>query len=246
MRDWPIEWFDEIDSTNEEARRRVLSGTIIDGWIAARSQTLGRGRLGRQWDSQFGNLFATALFRFAGTLPEASKIPFVTALSVADVFDTFTPDHKVNLKWPNDVRYAGAKVSGILIEAGPLEPGCWVAVGVGINVQIAPDNVGQRAESIASLRGNNIVTPDAVLVELKDRFADRMDQLHSGFGHIRQAWLKRAEGLGESVNVKRGSEDVTGVFESIGPDGELLLRLPGGDLTSITAGDVELVKERVI
>lgn len=244
MSDWPVEWFEEIDSTNEEARRRVATGKFSSCWIAARSQTAGRGRLGRNWRSPPGNLHATGLFQLQGTMQEASKIPFVAALSVVDLFSAFAPETPALLKWPNDVRCDGAKVSGTLTEAGPFESGCWVAVGIGINIQHVPEDVGQAATCLAELRGDESISPQIALDALKDFFAERLKELQTSFEITRGEWLKHAEGLGKIVTISRGEEKVSGVFEGLGPDGELLLRLPDQQQIAITAGDVELVKER--
>ena len=245
MSGWPVEWFDEIDSTNEEARRRVASGSFADCWIAARSQTAGRGRLGRDWKSPVGNLFTTALFHFAGKIADATKIPFISGLAVIDAICGFKPDAPIELKWPNDVRLDGAKLCGILVEAGQLDAGCWVACGIGINVQSVPEGAGQSATSILDVTGLSAITADMVLDALRKSFAERLSQLGQGFEPVRQDWLKVAEGLNKPISVRTGEEAVSGIFEDLGSHGEILLRLPNGSLRTITAGDVELIKERV-
>ena len=246
MFSWPAEWFDEIDSTNEEARRRVASGTFTNSWIAARSQTAGRGRLGRYWKSPAGNLYATALFKLDGSIVDATKIPFVSGLAVVDVVEAIAPDVPVKLKWPNDVRHEGAKLCGILVEAGQLQEGCWVACGIGLNVAFVPADTGQAATCLVDLCGSAAITSDIALDELRRTFSNRLNQLRKGFQTVRLDWLKRAEALGENIVVRVGDSRVTGVLEDLGNHGEILLRLPNGTLRSITAGDVELIKERVI
>ena len=243
---WPAEWFEEIDSTNEEARRRVSLGDFSNCWIAARSQTEGRGRLGRNWESPAGNLFSTALFRLDGTIADATKIPFVSGLAVSDVVLAFGHDIPVKLKWPNDVRVDGAKLCGILVEAGQMDEGCWVACGIGMNVQSVPDGAGQAATCLMEVTGNAAITADAALDALRAAFNTRLEQLGHGFEHTRQDWLNIAEGLGETIAVRIGDDHVFGVFEDLGAHGEILLRLPNGSLRSITAGEVELIKERVV
>ena len=57
----PVVWFDRIDSTNAEARRRAEAGDAGPVWLAARTQDAGRGRRGRAWTSEPGNLFVTLL-----------------------------------------------------------------------------------------------------------------------------------------------------------------------------------------
>ena len=65
MTTWPSGYglieFDEIDSTNEEARRLAAKGERGPVWIVAGKQTAGRGRRGRKWESPVGNLAATLL-----------------------------------------------------------------------------------------------------------------------------------------------------------------------------------------
>ncbi|MEE8438719.1 MAG: hypothetical protein V3S07_03965, partial [Micropepsaceae bacterium] len=60
----------------------------------------------------------------------------------------------------------------------------------------------------------------------------------SSFEPIRSAWLERAEGLGKNLSVQFGDSEIEGVFENISDDGALLVRVNGGGLERITAGDV--------
>jgi BirA family biotin operon repressor/biotin-[acetyl-CoA-carboxylase] ligase len=138
-RAWPVVRFDEIDSTNEEARRRVVSGDAGPAWLVARSQTAGRGRLGRQWDSPEGNLFATALLSYPGTPVQAALASFAAGLAVIDAAKMVGAETvALTLKWPNDVLADGAKLAGILIETGSSGGGLWMAAGFGVNVTSAP------------------------------------------------------------------------------------------------------------
>ncbi len=123
----PTLWFDELDSTNAEARRRAEAGDTSDLWIAARRQTQGRGRRGRVWESPTGNLYATLLTTTDKPPAEAAQISFVAALAVGEVIDGCLIDAgaaaaRSRLKWPNDVLIDGAKVSGILVESGAASP----------------------------------------------------------------------------------------------------------------------------
>ncbi len=121
----PTLWFDELDSTNAEARRRAEAGQTSDLWIAARRQTQGRGRRGRVWESPTGNLYATLLTTTDKPPAEAAQISFVAALAVNEVIDGWLIhagdlETRSRLKWPNDVLIDGAKVSGILVESGAI------------------------------------------------------------------------------------------------------------------------------
>lgn len=240
---WPIYWLEETDSTNEEAKRIAASGRFSDQWIAARHQRAGRGRAGRAWASAAGNLYATALFGWGGTVAEATRLPFAAALSVSDVIAQLAPGSEPKLKWPNDVRCAGQKISGILIETGERETGRWVAAGMGINVVHAPEGLDQKTSSIADLRGDMLVDAQSTLEALRAAFAVRLAEAVADFSATRASWLARADGLGETIKVRCDDQLVEGVFKDMDGDGALLLQLSDGSVRTIRTGDVHLIRE---
>src|SRR5262249_4572401 len=92
-----IRRFETLDSTNEEARRLAAAGENGPLWITALRQTGGRGRRGRTWISEPGNLFATLLLRDAGA--QRAQLSFAAALAVADTVALYAPDARIALKW---------------------------------------------------------------------------------------------------------------------------------------------------
>ena len=65
-------------------------------------------------------------------------------------------------------------------------------------------------------------------------------QAIGSFEPIRTEWLEYAEALGEIVSVSTGQGEVSGKFETLAPDGAMVLRLPNGGQTLIRAGDVQI------
>lgn len=242
---WPARWLEEIDSTNEEAKRIARAGGFSDHWIAAKAQTAGRGRAGRSWVSEVGNLYTTALFAWSGTIAEATRVPFAAALSVSDAVSQLAPNSTPKLKWPNDVRCNGAKISGILIETGEGAAGRWIAAGIGINTAHAPDGLDQVTVSIADLRGDLLVDAQATLDALKTAFSIRLSEAVKDFAVTRRAWLEHADGLGQRVQVKCDDTVIEGIFVDMNEDGALLLHLPDGSIRTIRTGDVHLINEVV-
>jgi len=239
----PVYWYDELDSTSEEARRRAKSGELGPLWIAARQQTAGRGRLGRAWISPIGNLFTTALFVEPTGLKQAVRIPFAAGLAVVDACKALLPEVDFRLKWPNDVRVDQAKLCGILIESGELNGTVWIAAGIGLNVQYAPEGTGQVASSLHTLGAPSGLTAEHVLDALRACFATRLTQARTDFPQILRDWLAVAEGLGQTVSAGPPNARIEGVFEGLAEDGGLILRLPDGQTRTIRAGDVELVRQ---
>src|SRR5262249_16298514 len=58
-----------------------------------------------------------------------------------------------------------------------------------------------------------------------------------GFAAIRADWLARATGVGREIRVRLADREVTGRFDTLDLSGQLILRLPGGSLEAIAAGD---------
>lgn len=238
----PVYWFDDIDSTNEEAKRRAQAGTLDPVWIAAREQSAGRGRLGRSWQSPQGNLFTSVLFPEPRGLTVAGRFPFAAALAVRDACAAALPARDVRLKWPNDVRIDGHKLSGILTESGETQSVLWMVIGMGINIAVAPEGTGQAATSLHAQGAPPGLAPDHVLADLRAALHHRVEQARQDFDSLLQDWLNHAEGRGELVEAGPVDNRVRGVFEGLEADGGLILRLPDGAQRIIRAGDVDLVR----
>ena len=240
---WRIVRFDEIDSTNEEARRRSAAGELGPCWLTARSQSAGRGRLGRDWDSPTGNLFATALFEFPKPLTEAALVCFSAGLAVIDAARILgvQPD-TLRLKWPNDVLAGEAKLAGILIETGQAQGRLWMAAGFGINVAMAPRRMDRPTACLADLSGGAGKTADEALVALDAAFRSRLSRLLAdGFEQTRADWLKHAAHMGRRVELNPASGRIEGVMEGLAEDGALILRLSDGTTTHVRAGEISLL-----
>jgi BirA family biotin operon repressor/biotin-[acetyl-CoA-carboxylase] ligase len=238
---WPsgeaLVWLDAIDSTNEEARRRAMSGELGPLWIAARRQTAGRGRRGRVWQSGEGNLAATLLLRPGVPPADAAQLSFAASLAVADMVQHFAPDIPVTAKWPNDVLAGGRKLAGILLESGN-NAGFWLAIGIGVNLADAPSGTEFPATSLKTLRGS-VPDPQEALAVLAVRFAFwRGTWRNGGFAALRQAWLDRADRLGEHIRARLPHEEQEGVFEGIDASGALLLNQGQGCIRAIAAAEV--------
>lgn len=212
-------------------------------WIIARRQSAGRGRRGRAWSSETGNLAATLLTVVQRPPAEAAQLTFVAALAVADLLDAFAPPALVTIKWPNDVMLDGRKASGILLESGAhAGGGLWLAVGIGVNLAHAPAGIERPATALADhLRGDVGAAPsiERAAEVLANAFAVWMARwMALGFQPVLDAWAARAPGLNGPCTARLSNETLTGQAEGVEPDGALRLRLPSGELRRISAGDV--------
>ncbi len=236
----PIVAFDEIDSTNAEARRRGDAAERGPMWITALRQSAGRGRRGRHWETGQGNLAATYFFTTDQSAGEIAQHSFIAALAVADLASRYAPASSVSVKWPNDVLIAGRKTAGILIESsGRTGGGFWVAIGIGVNLAHPPSDAMFPATAFSEHMTAPPPSPMEALETLSDSFERwRLFWRRAGFPAIAEAWTKRAHGLGKTCTARLPNETVEGIAEGIDSDGALRLRVAAGQVRRITAGDV--------
>ena len=142
-------YFQELTSTMDEAAKLAAAGTEEGTVVVTETQTAGRGRKGRSWVSQQGNLYISVVFR-----PTLQTLPLVnirggvaTARAIRKVAGL-----EPRIKWPNDVLLNGKKVAGILVESVVTgERVCYAVLGIGINVGLDTTSVEGLAGQITSL-----------------------------------------------------------------------------------------------
>ena len=230
----------EVDSTNAEGFRRGGG----PAWILAGFQTAGRGRRARPWVSPPGNFHATLVLHPTEAAEFVALRSFIAAIALRDAFVSLTglPD-AFQLKWPNDVLLHGGKVAGILLEStGLTTPAATLCIGIGVNLIAAPDaaQIEPGAVPPVSLLADTgkRLTPEAFLAALAPAYARWEATLTThGFAPIRAEWLSHAARLGEVIRARTGEASRQGVFETIDPRGNLILRMPEGSV-AIPAAEV--------
>lgn len=240
----PVIVLDEVDSTNAEALRRAMAGEPGPLWITAATQTAGRGRQGRAWVSGPGNLYCSLLVGTDLASGSANGLSFVAALAVYDVVAGLMEEAgngaELRLKWPNDVLLDGAKLGGILLEGTSTGKGSAgaMAIGIGINVAHHPHVADYRTACLAD--AGIAASAGDVLARLADTFARWTAEWDggAGFALVRDAWLARAGGIGEQVQVRLPNERVTGTFMGLDEGGAMILRDASGHERRILAGDL--------
>lgn len=238
----PIESYAVLDSTNAEARRRAEAGVFGPSWIHALEQTAGRGRRGRPWRGGGGNLAATLLTPVDLPPAQAAQLSFVAAVALCETVNALVGADAARLRWPNDLYVAGGKAAGILVESGPRPTGgLWLAVGIGVNLAEAPprDQVERLAAALADIPGFVPPAPADFLAALAGRFESwRQTWIRDGFAPVGEAWTRMAEGLGGPCTARLPDRTFSGTAEALESDGALRLRLDGGEIVRVTAGDV--------
>ncbi len=233
-----IELHGVLESTNSLARARAEDGAAAWTVIQAQTQSAGRGRHARDWQSPPGNLYCSTILRPAGPIAAWPQLSFVTALAVAEMASGFAPKARLSVKWPNDVLADGGKVSGILLETVLNGDGA-VVVGTGVNVATHPEGTRYGATSLRALTGADVLL-DAVTAEYLNALARWYDIWSvEGFARIRAAWTGIAHGLDREVLVDVGAgRRSRGRFRGIDDEGRMVIETHDGAVEHVAAGTV--------
>lgn len=235
-------FFDDIDSTNEEARRQCLAGAAAPLMIWATRQNKGRGRHGRKWYSPEGNLYCSLLLDADFPLQQAAQLSFVAGLAVYDavdgLFDAALPAR--GLKWPNDLLIDDKKIAGLLLETIPGRTGKpgHLVIGVGINITTYPVDTPYPASALSVL-GARPSTPQTLLADYGQAFWRWYNiWLEDGFAPVRDGWKKAAVKTERWYDVRTGTRNIIGRFKDLDESGALVLEDEDGQIHKIDAGDV--------
>ncbi|MFC1955086.1 biotin--[acetyl-CoA-carboxylase] ligase [Chloroflexota bacterium] len=232
-------YYPQLTSTMDVARREALHGTAEGTVIIANEQTAGKGRVKRIWLSPKGNIaLSVILYPALSYLP---RLVMLASLAVVQSIEVVT-GLKPQIKWPNDILINGKKVSGILIENDVKRDVVDFSIlGIGMNVDLmiasSPD-ILSAATSLIDELGRKVSQLELVrclLVEI-----EKLYLVLSDGESIYEEWRGRLVTLGRRVQIMSGKNPLTGIAESVGRDGNLLLRHSDGSSTEIIAGDVTL------
>ncbi|WP_406693631.1 biotin--[acetyl-CoA-carboxylase] ligase [Singulisphaera sp. Ch08] len=192
--------WNRVISTNDLAAHAATSTANEGLVILAEEQTAGRGRRGRQWVAPASSSLLMSVLLFpTENLAEVGWLTALGAVAVAEVVAAWT-GLDAQIKWPNDVRVAGRKIAGILVERGD-----GAVIGIGLNANISradfPAELHETATSLRILTGETVDRSELAraLIRRIDDWYDRGWSL--GPDTLNPAWRDRSEHLGRMVQV---------------------------------------------
>lgn len=229
----PVVYLPAVDSTHEEAKRRLDQKTVPPFVVVADEQLAGRGRRGREWlsEPQVG-IWMTLAVPKARPAPEWFAYTFAASLAVGDAIRERT-GLSARLKWPNDVLLNGKKCCGILLEIHPSA----VLIGIGINVNHPhfPEGIANHATSMLLETGRT--WPRA---ELLSRCVYLITSLNDWPAEkILDRWKSQSSFLGSEIVADTGDGILKGTAVDIAADGGLVIDT-GESIRIVYAGDVRV------
>jgi BirA family biotin operon repressor/biotin-[acetyl-CoA-carboxylase] ligase len=231
-----------VASTNLIARRIVNECidnelSLPQAMIIAGEQFAGRGRNDRSWSSPAGKgIYATTLL--TRTARELPLVPLAMANILATYLrETYAIDARI--KWPNDVLVSGRKIAGILIEARMQDDRVFLLIGIGVNVEPAPDDGRPNAISLReAVSGpfDGIDTATRAFIEHVD------EQLAVPLEHdaVLETWRKLSvHKSGDRIHCVLGDRTIDGTWADIDEYGRALIQ-NGGRTIPVSAADIVL------
>ncbi|EJP22420.1 biotin-(acetyl-CoA-carboxylase) ligase [Peptostreptococcaceae bacterium AS15] len=238
-----IEVFDEIDSTNEQAKKiakNASDGTIV----AANVQTKGKGRRGREFESKKGGMYFSIILKPDVAIEE---VPFITQMTACSIYKALSEMGVDTLiKWPNDIILNDKKLCGILCEMScEIDYLSYVVAGIGINLKKV--DFEEEVEKVAtSLEQEGYELDNLGLFWNILKNFDYFYQKYIMHDYDEMLDILRANSyiLNKDIEILTSNEIKKARSKDIDEKGFLVVEYENGDIEHINYGEVSVRKKR--
>lgn len=244
MENKKIIYYEQLDSTNTEASKLATKGAEHGTVVVANSQTAGKGRRGRLWESPAeDNIYMSILLKPDFETEKAPMVTLVMAYSVAKVLRA-NGFLDIQIKWPNDLVLSGKKVCGILTEMhlqGTVINHVVVGVGVNVNTQDFSTELVNKATSLYLECGKRL-EKERLIVDIVDTFMKEYDRFAKvgNLEFLQKEYNAMLINREKEVRVLEPENEYTAYALGINQMGELEIRLPDGAERTVFAGEVSV------
>lgn len=266
----PAFLFRTIESTHSLMKQRAAAGEIVPGTLfVADTQTKGRGRHERTWDSPAGkNIYFNILIPLDEIpLNSAPQITQVAALTFTEVFKSLQDEAnaqglgnkdigKITVKWPNDILCGKSKFCGILAEI-VFMPRPAISMGVGINVNSTPTDYAHLNRNVTTLKDicGQSINREKLLQMLIGNLERTIGQFKAfGIRPWIEAWKRMDQFIGTRGTIivnnhctdqnrdgnSAGAIKKTGRIIDMNDDGSLLFECDDGKIETVISADLEI------
>lgn len=235
----PTVYLDEVDSTNEEIKRRARRSAGQGLMVVADRQTLGKGRLGRSWESPKGtSVYLSVLLRPELAPSQVQCLTLASGLAVCNTINAL--GFSARIKWPNDIIIGNRKLCGILTEMSVEDNAVsFAVVGIGINVNNSafPQEIENKATSLY-IESGEACDRNEIIAALTKQLEQVYDEfVMGGFQAIREEYVSLCATIGREIKAEVRGKTIIGEAVDIADDGSLIVKTDFG-LEHISTGEV--------
>ena len=234
----PVYLYREIDSTSNEAKRRIAAGESGTFLTVAEGQTAGRGRQGKSFYSPEGTGIYMTLSVPVDLAPGDAF--WVTGAVAVALFCAIrdTCGVEAEIKWVNDLYLRGKKIAGILTEAiSDPETGRirYLLIGVGINWQTTdfPEELCGVADSLFAVG----VSRNRMIGEAALSISKTLAKQDTSYLDL---YRRHSMVLGKEVYYFQNGERFAARALDIDDNGGLVVEHEDGSRTTLQSGEITL------
>ena len=209
----------------------------------AETQTAGRGRHGKSWQSPPNGVTFSLLRRLQRSGAQLGGLSLVTGCAVITALEAFGV-RGLHMKWPNDILDAEKKFCGVLIEMSNAGNGCSDTItGIGLNYQGAggPGMIEHPFTDLAQLLNGDLPGRSVLIGELAATVLEAYTRYeHDGFAAFRAQWATYDAYYGHDIVLSQADgQRIYGVACGVTNDGALTIQTPSG-LREYYSGDLSV------
>ena len=212
--------YDEIDSTNDEAKR--IEGIKDFHIFITEKQTKGRGRHGKKWSSpNSGNIYMT--ISTSQNTSQINPISLISGLICKKAIDKLIRKPSIMLKWPNDILFNDKKIGGILVETEINKENIKTIIGIGINLNINKEESwwGDLSRFALESKRNELI--NLILTE----FLNIFDNSYDNWPHD---WKKSCMHINKEIEIFDGEHlQKKAIFKDIDAQGNAIIESKEGE-----------------
>lgn len=234
-----LELHETLDSTNTYLKRRLTAGDAPEGLAAtALTQTAGRGRLGRAWESEPGAGLYVSFVTPAIPGELLPLVPVAVGVAVAQACHALM-DVAAGVKWPNDVIVRDRKLSGILCEGVRGRAVCGIGVNLTQDAAFFECTNLPHATSLLLETGRIPCAPQ-LAAEIANRLEALLDSLLKDAGAaLIPVFRELCVSIGREVRAVSPRGETCGRAVDIDGEGRLVIETAQGRM-AVSAGEVQL------
>ena len=229
----------KIDSTNLEAKRLINLGKIFNNTVlVAKIQTLGIGRLNRQWISHKGGLWFTIIFPNENF---NSSVSIFTGIMLHKILLNSFPNAALMIKWPNDIFWKNKKLAGILCSNH--SNSSIIGVGVNINQKRLPEEINELATSVY-IESNKRVKIGKLLHKFLHIFEENLPTYKKEDIKFLLSYYQKYDYLyGKNILISIPENEFKGKATGISENGELIMRTDNKEKRFLSADKIDILND---
>lgn len=234
--------FDELSSTNDTAKELGIKGYGENTVIIAKSQTSGRGRMGRKFYSpNASGIYMSVLLKPNFPPTDTTLITVAAASATALALDSVCGiDSKI--KWVNDIYFKNKKICGILTESTFLNSEQYFSVvGIGVNLYTPesdfPDDIKNIAGAVYETPCSEEIR-EKLIAEILNNFSAYYKNLTDK--EFLTVYRKKSNLIGKTVKYLYNGNETEAEVQYINDNAHLIVKKASGETAELFAGEVSV------